>query len=196
MTDMQCRQFMKDFFEQYYGKMEQIGNGIAIMRPLDESDRTMWHDDADFEEEWKKWKLVPSIVTEKDITQLEKIIGATLPQCLRYFLTVYHHYFDAPVGENPISAPFKAVLNAWNPLLVKYGYLPFAWDEDGCCIRCIDLKNMPDEEQCEILQIDHEVLFSMDESAAQRAEIAENMEYISQNFFCYLDCIRKGGELS
>lgn len=61
MTDMQCRQFMKDFFERYYQKLEQIGNGIAIMRPLDESDRTMWHDDADFEEEWKKWKLVPSV---------------------------------------------------------------------------------------------------------------------------------------
>lgn len=54
---------------------------------------------------------------------------------------------------------------------------------------------MPDEEQCEILQIDHEVLFSMDENAVQKAEIAENMEYISQNFFRYLERMLDGGEL-
>ncbi len=37
MTDIQCRQFMKDFFERYYQKLGNIG----IMRPLDESDRAM-----------------------------------------------------------------------------------------------------------------------------------------------------------
>lgn len=129
------------------------------MRPLDESDRAMWSDNADPNEEWKVWKLIPSTATEQDVENLEKTIGTKLPQCLKAFLTVYHHYFDAPIGENPISAPFEAVLDAWNPLLVKHGYLPFTWDEEGYYIRCIDLANMPNEEQCGIYQIDHEILF-------------------------------------
>ena len=86
-------------------------------------------------------------------------------------------------------------MNAWNPILVKYGYLPFTWDREGYYIRCIDLKNMPDDEQCGIYQIDHEVLFSMDESNVQREDIDENMEYLSQNFFTYLENILNEGEL-
>lgn len=185
MTDIQCRQFMKDFFERYYQKLENIG----IMRPLDESDRAMWSDNADPNEEWKVWKLIPSTATEQDVENLEKTIGTKLPQCLKAFLTVYHHYFDAPIGENPISAPFEAVLDAWNPLLVKHGYLPFTWDEEGYYIRCIDLANMPNEEQCGIYQIDHEILFSLDEDTTKRANITQNMEYLSQNLFTYLESI-------
>ncbi len=108
---------------------------------------------------------------------------------MKAFLTVYHHYFDAPIGENPISAPFEAVLDAWNPLLVKHGYLPFTWDEEGYYIRCIDLANMPNEEQCGIYQIDHEILFSLDEDTTKRANITQNMEYLSQNLFTYLESI-------
>ena len=135
MTDTQMRSFMQDFFEQYYQRLGQDGDGIALLRPLEESDRAMWREDADPDEEWKVWKLIPSTVTDQDIEKLETDIGAKLPRCLRAFLTVYHHYFDGPVGVNPISAPFEAVRNAWNPLLVKHGYLPFTWDDDGYYIR-------------------------------------------------------------
>ena len=194
MTDMQIRQFMRDFFERYYQKLEQIGNGIAVMRPLDEADKAMWRDDTNPNEEWKVWKLIPSTVTDQSIETLEKSIGINLPKCLNAFLTVYHHYFENPVGENPVSAPFKAVRNAWNPLLVKHGYLPFTWDADGYYIRCMDLANMPDEARCGICQIDHEILFSLDEDTAQRAEIAQDMEYLSQNLFTYLEGILNGEE--
>lgn len=196
MADIQYRWFMKNFFEQYYQKMEQIGDGIALLRPLEEPDRAMWREDADPDEEWKPWKLISSTVTDQDIEELETDIGAKLPRCLRAFLTVYHHYFENPVGENPVSTPFKAVRNAWNPLLVKHGYLPFAWDDGGFYIRCIDLTNMPNEEQCGICQIDHEVLFSLDEDTVQKEEIAQNMEYLSQNLFTYLESILDNGELS
>ena len=55
---------------------------------------------------------------------------------------------------------------------------------------------MPDEERCGICQIDHEVLFSMDEDTAQKEEIAQNMEYLSQNLFTYLESILNEEELS
>ena len=187
MTDTQMYSFMRDFFERYYQKLEREGDGIALLRPLEESDRAMWREDADPDEEWKVWKLVPSTVTDQDIEKLETDIGAKLPRCLRAFLTVYHHYFDCPVGVNR---------NAWNPLLVKHGYLPFTWDGDGYYIRCMDLANMPDEERCGICQIDHEVLFSMEEDTVQKEEIAQNMEDLSQNLFTYLESILDNEELS
>lgn len=195
MTNIQARQFMKDFFERYYKKLAQEEDGIAIIRPLDVADRAMWREDADPKEEWKAWKLIPSVVTEQDIKRLEQSIGVKLPECIQAFLTVYHHYFEDPIGKNPISAPFKGFLNAWNPLLVKFGYLPFTWDDGGFYIRCIDLTNMPNEEQCGVYQIDHEILFSMDEDAVQKEEIVQNMEYLSQNLFTYLESILNGGEL-
>ena len=187
MTDTQCRQFMKNFFERYYKKLEQIENGIALMYPLEDSDRVMWSEDANPQEEWKKWKLVPSTITEEDMEQLEKAIGVKLPQCLRALMTVYHHCFHYPVGCNLVSNPFEDFLGVWNPLLVEYGYLPFAWDEEGYYIRCIHLKNMPDEEQCGIYRIDHELLFSIEDGAVQQGELDKNMEYISQNLFTYLE---------
>lgn len=195
MTNIQARQFMKDFFERYYKKLAQEEDGIAIIRPLDVTDRAMWREDADPKEEWKAWKLIPSVVTEQDIKRLEQSIGVKLPECIQAFLTVYHHYFEDPIGKNPISAPFKGFLNAWNPLLVKFGYLPFTWDDGGFYIRCIDLTNMPNEEQCGVYQIDHEILFSMDEDAVQKEEIVQNMEYLSQNLFTYLESILNSGEL-
>lgn len=41
MTDTQARRFMRDFFERYYQKLEQLGNGIAVMRPLGEADKAI-----------------------------------------------------------------------------------------------------------------------------------------------------------
>lgn len=181
-----CCQYMRQFFEKYYAQLEEE-SPIALMFPMDESEKAMWSDDADPNEEWKKWKLVPSTVTDQEIEQLEEEIGIQLPKCLRAFLTVYHHHFGEPIGSNSIIEPFYEIRNAWNPLLVKCGYLPFTWAEDGYYIRCINLEHMPDEEQCGIYQIDHEALFSMDEDTVQKGEIEQNMEYISQNLFTYLE---------
>ena len=41
MTDTQMRSFMQAFFERYYQKLEREGDGIALLRPLEESDRAM-----------------------------------------------------------------------------------------------------------------------------------------------------------
>lgn len=79
MIDTQMYSFMRDFFERYYQKLEREGDGIALLRPLEESDRAMWREDADPDEEWKVWKLVPSTVTDQDIEKLETDIGAKLP---------------------------------------------------------------------------------------------------------------------
>ncbi len=185
MVDKEYRQYMKHFFEQYYHKLSQ--NEINIKLPLDESEKEMWSDDANPKEEWKKWKLVPATISEKEIEDLENEIAVKLPLSLKAFLTVYYHYFEDPIGRNSFSEPFEAIENAWNPILVRYGYLPFTWDKDGYYIRCIKLEQMPDEEKCGIYQIDHELLFNFDEKTVEKQQIDKNMQFISQNLLTYLD---------
>lgn len=184
MTYVEYQQYMRNFFEQYYQKLSRDD---APMLPLGDNEKEMWSDDADPESEWKKWKLVPTAIEDGEIEALEKDIAVTLPLSLRAFLTVYHHYFESPIGRNPFSKHFEAIRNAWNPLLVKFGYLPFTWDEEGYFIRCIRLAEMPKEEKCGIYQIDHEILFDFDEETVTQEEIDENMKFLSQNLLTYLD---------
>ncbi|MDE7299620.1 MAG: hypothetical protein K2N94_12480, partial [Lachnospiraceae bacterium] len=73
--------------------------------------------------------------------------------------------------------------------LVRNGYLTFGWDEDVYFIRCMDLQNMPDEERCPIVQIDHEIMFDFDEDTTERAELEEEMQPVAENFFAYLDAV-------
>lgn len=185
MVYKEYQQYMKHFFEQYYQKLSK--NEIAVMLPLDESEKEMWSDDANPQEEWKKWKLVPSTIGDKEIEDLENEIDVKLPLSLKAFLTVYHHYFENPIGRNSFLEPFETIRNAWNPILVQYGYLPFTWDKDGYYIRCIKLEKMPEEEKCSIYQIDHEILFDFDEKTVEKHQIDENMTFISQNLLTYLD---------
>lgn len=184
MDKTNCQEFMKRFFEQYY---EKLCNQDEILVKLPGLQKEMWADDVDPKQEWKKWKLVPSAVTQEDLDRLEKEIGTPFPTALRVFLSTYYHYFETPVGRNPMKKPFEAVFHAWNPMLVKAGYLPFTWDQDGYYIRCIDLHNMPDEEKCGIYQIDHEILFDFEEDTVSEEEIRDNMEFVSDNLFTYLE---------
>ena len=185
MTLTEYKVYIKDFFEKYYEKLSQ--DDINIKRPLNEKDCAMWAEDADCDKEWKRWKLVPANIDESEVAELEQEIGIKLPLSMKAFLTTYHHLFGNPIGVNPVSQHFKGMRNAWNPILVKCGYLPFAWNEEQYCIRCVQLANMPAEEECGIYQINHEVLFDFDEETVMREEIEENMEFLSENLLTYLD---------
>ena len=185
MNYAEYQEYMRNFFEQYYQKLSQ--KEINVRLPLGEAEKEMWSGDANPDDEWKKWKLVPAMISDEEIKELEKEIGVALPLSLKAFLTVTHHCFDNPIGRNSVAKHFEGVRNAWNPVLVRCGYLPFAWDKEGYFIRCIRLKKMPEEEKCGICQIDHEVLFDFDENKVTPEEIGQKMKLISENLLTYLD---------
>lgn len=185
MTYAEYQEYMRSFFEQYYQKLSQ--EEIRVTLPLEEEEKEMWSDDVNPNDEWKKWKLVPAMISDGEIKKLEKEIGVELPLSLKAFLTVTHHCFDNPIGRNSVAEHFQGVKNARNPVLVRCGYLPFVWDEDGYFIRCIRLEKMPEEEKCGIYQIDHEVLFDFDEDMVTPEEIDQRMVFISENLLTYLD---------
>ena len=103
MTLAEYKEYMKDFFEKYYEKLSR--DDINIERPLNEKNREMWADDADPNEEWKKWKLVPADIDESEIAEFEQEIGIELPLSVKAFLTTYFHFFEEPIGVNPFSNP-------------------------------------------------------------------------------------------
>ena len=187
MTLVEYKGYMKDFFEKYYEKLSE--DDIDIKRPLEENNREMWAEDAEPNEEWKKWRLVPADIEESEFAEFEQEIGVEFPLSMKAYLTTYYHFFEERIGTNPYSAHFEGMRNAWNPILIKCGYLPFAWDEEHYCIRCMQLANMPMEETCGIYQIDHEALFDFDEETVTQEEIEEKMEFISDNLLTYLDDI-------
>ena len=188
MDYAETKLYMKEFFERRYAVLS-AGSGAGVMLPFEDEGEEMWADGADPDAEWKKWKLVPASISEDELASFEKSLGVKLPLQMKAFLTTYHHCFEAPVGENPTFDHFAAVKESWNPLLVSCGYLPFTWDEEGAYIRCIDLKNMPDEDKCGVFEIDHEILFSLDEETAERREVEAEMNPIAENFIAYLEAL-------
>lgn len=185
MTYAEYQEYMRNFFEQYYLKLSR--EEILVKLPLKEEEKEMWSDDANPDDEWKKWKPVPAMISDEEVKKLEKEIGVELPLSLKAFLTVTHHYFDYPIGRNSVAKHFQGLKNAWNPILIRCGYLPFTWDKDGYFIRCIRLNKMPEEEKCGIYQIDHEVLFDFDENIVTTKEIDSYMRFVSENLLTYLD---------
>lgn len=192
MTRDENRAFMKDFFERYYDKFKNEGiifvKGVGI--PPE-----MLADGADPSEEWNIWKLIPSTVTEEDIQKLEEELHIALPECVRAFLSVYHHRFEDPVGRNDIRNPLWGFRCAYTHQLADNGYLPIAWAGDSFFIRCIDLSNMPDEEKCPVVEIDHEPFFDLQFDANQqnrlipREQLVPLMCPVAENFYEYLNLI-------
>lgn len=203
MNVEETKTLIKNFFESLYAKLKDEDE-VLVKIPVIEGNEPMWAEGCvPDEEEWVTWRLLSAQVSDKEITELEENIGVKLPQVLKIFLTTYFHYFDGGIGRNSVENKFEGFLDAWNPMLVKNGYIPFAWDEDGYFIRCIDLKNMPDEEKCPVVQIDHEVMFDLEESEdismthgilfdfsremTRQEELEEQMQPIADNFFVYLE---------
>ncbi len=190
MTLDENKEFMKDFFERYYEKQRNdniiLVKGVAI--PTE-----MLNDGANPDDEWNVWKLYPSVATENDVIECEKTIGTKLPNCINAFFTVYHHRFDTALGCNDIKSPFGELKRAYNHHLVQNGYLSFGWDEDDYFIRCIDLSNMPDEEKCPIVEINHEeffdLMFEYEEKGClvPKDELLKLFRPVADNFYEYLN---------
>ena len=151
MTYDKYQEYMRNFFEQYYQKLSR--EEICVTLPLEEAEKEMWSDDADPNDEWKKWKLIPAMISDEEIKELEKEIGVELPLSLKAFLTVTHHCFDYPIGRNSVAEHFEGVRKSWNPVLVRCGYLPFAWDKESYFIRCIRLEKCRKKRNAEFIRL-------------------------------------------
>jgi cell wall assembly regulator SMI1 len=189
MNQAEQTAFIKNGMERLYQELEQTDPICLRMCDVPEAMRAS----PVSEDGWCKWRLVPSSVTAEDLDRLERQTGCGFPFLLRTFLSTYFHYFDdMGLGRQTMDEPFDSMENAWNPTLVRAGYLPFLWDEKGYFIRCIDLANMPDEDRCPVVEIDHEILFDFDEDAG-REEIQPAMEPVAASLRAFLEPVFLSG---
>lgn len=180
MNMNECKEFIKSCLEKRYKNADDM----SLMMPNVPEEMRAGEIDEDG---WVKWKMIPSTVTESDFEIIENEWGIKFPLMLKAYFKVYFHYFSKDVGRVPPNKPFYSLDNAYNPVLVRCGYLPFTWDSEGYFIRCIDLRNMPDEDSCPIYQIDHEVLFEYDEKTVTKEDIDKNMFKIEENLKLYFE---------
>lgn len=135
--------------------------------------------------EFRTWKMIPSDVTEEDIAELEKVIGIRLPDPLRAYYTSYYHLWDweRDLSRNSPTAKMEGIYNAYNELMIKFGYLPFTWIQDSwiCCMK-IDENN----QDCGIYWIDHECLFGFDSETVTAHDIDKAMDFQAKDFCEYL----------
>lgn len=182
MTSAEQTAFIRQGFEALYRELEKHAP-ICLRSPgVPEEMRAGPADESG----WYKWKLIPSRVTAADLDALEEQIGLPLPGLMRTFLsTCCHDFRDAELGQQLPDKPFDSILNAWNPALVRAGFLPFDWDYGGAYLRCVDLENMPDEDRCPLMEIDHEILFGLEEDAGRETLLA-HMKPVADSFQAFL----------
>lgn len=189
MNITEAKEFIKQYFEELYKKLE---NEAPILLKRPDLPREMTVEGTTNSDGWSVWKLIPSTVTDDDIADEEESFGVKFPNLLKVFLSTYHHCFDE-FGANMPDDPFEALDNAYNPQLAANKYLPFAWDEEGYFIRCIDLSADSDGDKCPVVQFGHEVLLDMlydyedSDEVIPREELEKLAERIADNFKHYLD---------
>jgi len=176
----ECREFIMSCLDKRYNSMDDM----ALMMPDVPEEMRVGEVDEDG---WCKWKMIPSTVTESDFEIIENEWGVKFPLMLKAYFKVYFHYFEENVGRVPSKKPFYSLDNAYNPVLIRCGYLPFTWDSEGYFICCVDLSNMPDEDSCPICHIDHEVLFEYEEETVTKDDINQNMVKIEKNLKSYFE---------
>ncbi|GIO88846.1 SMI1/KNR4 family protein [Paenibacillus lactis] len=181
---MDIRDYIKRGFEAYYAKYSQVTEDgfCRWMRPHVPAEMKA----TDTDEEWSIWKLVPSVVSEADIRELEDGYGLTFPEWYKAFISTYHHYFDV-IPEQPVDEPLDNVRDMYNPLLCRLGYLPFTWDSEYGKIWCIDVNEDAGEDFGAIYEIEHEILFDLDEEQTDRAELKASLDYLYRDFKTYFD---------
>ena len=142
--------------------------------------------DTEYNLKFKTWKMIPSDVTEEDISKLEKEIGIRLPAPLRAYYTSYYHLWDWQInlsGNSP-KAKMIGIYEAYNTLMIHFGYLPFSWDNQYGCLFC--MKFDENNNECGIYSIDHEEMFGFEPETATLQDIEKVMRFEAENFCEYL----------
>ncbi|MNW25743.1 hypothetical protein D3C74_24930 [compost metagenome] len=188
MEHSNIRDYVKQGLEVYYERYNYMieDDFCRWMHPDVPDEMKVQDGTMSSDQDWARWRIIPSTVTQEDIAGLEQEFGLTFPTWYQAFISTYHHFFDI-VPSQGVDDPLSDIRNMYNPVLCKLGYLPFAWDAEYGKIRCIDLSAAPDEDQCAVYEIEHEILFDLDELVAERNILQDHLVHLYPNFKAYFD---------
>ncbi|EMI16391.1 cell wall assembly and cell proliferation coordinating protein [Rhodopirellula maiorica SM1] len=129
----------------------------------------MFEGDVD-DEGWVAWRMLPSTLSESDVSQMETEFAIQLPPLFRAYLLAGFQLFDqihssrydqlifnTDVPSNNPLGPIRQLINVWKPLL-SANFIPFAQWGDGWGPMCFDAANRTADGDCPIVWMDHELL--------------------------------------
>jgi hypothetical protein len=141
---------------------------------------------------WVEWRVLPSTLSEVEVTEFENKFGIHLPPLFRAYLLARFHLFDqvtsrrhdqlilmtdTPAGK-PL-APLLQLVSAWRPL-IDSGFIPFAEWGDGWGPMCFDAERRASDGDCPIVWMDHEILAPMGE---ERCRMRKNVLPLAQPLY-------------
>ncbi len=193
-TDLEAeRQFIREHMKRVHA--ERGCPDVAKDPPYDPDDRgvppEMFDGPVD-DEGWVAWKLLPSTVTDADLSSLEERFGVQFPSLFKAYYSSFHHMFDQfnngrrfimlpdSPSDNPLG-PLVEVIEAWKPLL-QIGYLPFGAYEDGWGPLCFDLDAKDSDGDFPIVWIDHELLPAPDAGNFTKATMSKLAKPVYSSF--------------
>ncbi len=143
------------------------------------------------------WKMLPSTVTEQDVTRLERQASSSFPPIFRTYLTTRHtlgmDWFDLPnLPADNALAGLKAVLDSW-AWLIPAGYLPFLDDAaGGIGPLCFDTRRWQADGDNPVILFDREELLQMPEDERDRAHLEALATAASTSFRSMLGQLADG----
>jgi hypothetical protein len=133
---------------------------------------------------WVEWRVLPSTLTEADVTAVEREFGVQFPPLFRAYLLACFQLFnqvrsrrydqqifmtDTPAGK-PLK-PLRELMSSWRPL-IDAGFVPFAQWGDGWGPMCFDSERRGPDGDCPVVWLDHEALIPLgSERHRQRASV-------------------------
>jgi hypothetical protein len=147
--------------------------GVASQSPKDAGVPTVMQVGEVNGDGWVEWRVMPSTLTDAEVTALEKEFGVQFPPLFRAYLLARFQLFDqvhshrhhqmvfmtaTPAGK-PLK-PLRDLMKGWRPL-IGAGYIPFAQWGDGWGPMCFDSLRRGDDGDCPVVWMDHELLIPL-----------------------------------
>lgn len=154
---------IKEVLDKYFGFMEELGgHSFSFIReriPKEMLNLTKTHES----DENAFWKPIDSTVTEKEVSDLEKLYKHELPYSFKYFLK-YKHFVELNLGQNArffsvlpgqLKKGYKKRIENYYRDTLKRGFFPFA-DYGDWGVLCFNTNQNTVSNDYEIVILDHD----------------------------------------
>ena len=182
------RDEIKKILDEYYELLRIYDKYLIQVLDYVEIPEGMFTGEVDtgYNETLRTWKMIPSDVTEEDISEFEKETGIRLPDALRAYYTSYYHLWecDSNIPENSPINKMSGLREDYDELLVNFGYIPLTWDGQGAWLFCMKVDE--NNQDFGIYWIDHEELFAFKPETVTAQDIEKAMDFQAENFCEYL----------
>jgi hypothetical protein len=180
-------EFINNCLETYYEN--NMSDPYALRRPSGFPEDMM--DGYVDEDDWVRWKLLPSNRKEEDVVEIERKYSIAFPPLFRAYLVARFHLFDEVYNDRvniempdlPSYDPYWKLitwLDGWKEL-ISFGYIPFAIYEGGYGPVCFDTDHRMTDGDCPIVYFDHDILISISD---EKTKINRSIiELHSQNLY-------------